>query len=252
MVAEFRKRGDCAKVLAELGIPRNGGFTEQEEEIVYFPRNRIVPVVASLGAGVALGLSGPLVGKFDNPVCVALNVVLAGGWSWACLAFLVGYSRRSKVESALLSSSALAVGVVVYYLFKALSPAAPIGLETSSGSVSGSMSGAASSILLWGTSAFVLGAPVGFLGNVARTPGIGGLPFRLVVPLIAFYETSTRLDVEARGLGPVVVVTWHVIRVAAVIAALSLAGHTIWSWRRARRNHSETSDKFEGAQTSRL
>lgn len=221
------------------------GFTEQEQEIVHFLRTRIVPIAASLGAGAALGLSGPFAGKFDNPICAALNVALSGGWSWACFAFLVGYFRQSKIESALLSSSALAIGVVVYYLFKTLSPATPIGMEVSSGSVSGSTKGLFSGILIWGIAAFVLGAPMGFLGNLARTPGIRGLPFRLIVPLIAFYETSMRLAVEAHGHGSVVAVTWNMIRVAAVIAALALAGNTIWSWRRARRNHSEVSDKYE-------
>ncbi|MEU2395543.1 hypothetical protein [Streptomyces sp. NPDC007369] len=191
---------------------------------------------------MALGLSGPLAGKFDNPVCVALNLVLAGGWSWACFAFLVGYFRRSKIESALLSSSALAIGVVVYYSFKTLSPAAPIGLTVSGGSVSGSTEGLSSGILVWGIAALVLGAPLGFMGNLARTPGVRGLPFRLIVPLIAFYETSMRLAVEADGQSSVVVVTWHAIRVAAAIVALVLAAHTLWSWRRARRNHSEVSD----------
>ncbi|MFD0266160.1 hypothetical protein ACFVGY_06115 [Streptomyces sp. NPDC127106] len=93
--------------------------------------------------------------------------------------------------------------------------------------------------------AFVLGAPVGFLGNLARMPGFGGLPFRLIVPLIAFCETSMRLAVEAHGQGPVVAVTWHAIRAAAVIVALALAGHALWSWRRARRDHSEVSDTYD-------
>ncbi|GAA2621748.1 MULTISPECIES: hypothetical protein [Streptomyces] len=208
---------------------------------MHLSRERIAPVAAAFGAGVALGLSGPLAGKFDHPVCAALNAVFAAGWPWACFAFLVGYVRRSRIESALLSSSALAVGVVVYYVFKALSPAAPIGVEVTGGPVTGSLSGSSSMILFWGAAAFVLGAPVGLLGNIARTPGIGGLPFRLVVPLIAFYETSMRLDVETRGQAPVVVATWHVIRVAAVVAALVLAAHTFRTWRRAARDHSEAS-----------
>lgn len=117
---------------------------------MHLSRERIAPVAAAFGAGVALGLSGPLAGKFDHPVCAALNAVFAAGWPWACFAFLVGYVRRSRIESALLSSSALAVGVVVYYVFKALSPAAPIGVEVTGGPVTGSLSGSSSMILFWG------------------------------------------------------------------------------------------------------
>ncbi|MER5874266.1 hypothetical protein [Streptomyces sp. NPDC002044] len=175
-----------------------------------------------------------MAGKFDNPVCAALNVVFAGGWSWACFAFLVGFFRRSRIESALLSSAALAIGVVVYYLFKALSPAVPLGVAASSGSVSGSTSGLSSGILVWGTAAFVLGAPLGLTGNLARTPGFGGLPFRLLIPLIAFYETSMRITGEALGQATVVMVTWQAMRGAAVVAAVALVGHTVRDWRRAR------------------
>ncbi|MFF1698874.1 hypothetical protein ACFVXC_35470 [Streptomyces sp. NPDC058257] len=178
-----------------------------------------------------LGVIGPFTGKFENPICHAVSIVFSGGWSWACFAFLVGYSRRSKVESTLLASSALAIGVIVYYLFKYLSPVAPIGQVISGGSGDD----LSSRILLWGAAAFAFGAPVGLLGNVARTPGIGGLLFRLLVPLIAFFETSQRLGTEADSEGLVVEVTWNVIRVISVVVAMVLVGHTVWNWWRVRR-----------------
>lgn len=93
-------------------------------------------------------------------------------------------------------------------------------------------------MLVWGTAAFVLGAPVGLVGNVARTPGVGGLLFRLLVPLIALFEATERLRVEAGSQGMTFSVTWNVIRVAAVISAAALVGHTVWS-RRARRSRTE-------------
>ncbi|WSQ09352.1 hypothetical protein OG604_17120 [Streptomyces sp. NBC_01231] len=145
---------------------------------------------------------------------------------------MVGYSRRSKIESTLLASSALAIGVVVYYLFKYLSPTAPIGRLISGGSGEG----LSSRILLWGIAAFVLGAPVGLLGNLARTRGVGGLPFRLLVPLIAFIETSQRLVMEADLQSAAVKMTWNAIRVVAVVVAVVLVGHTVWDWWRARRS----------------
>jgi hypothetical protein len=40
-----------------------------------FLRTRIVPVTVSLGAGLLLGLVGPVAGKWDNPVCVAVSTV---------------------------------------------------------------------------------------------------------------------------------------------------------------------------------
>ncbi|WP_327735233.1 hypothetical protein OG749_16695 [Streptomyces nojiriensis] len=182
-----------------------------------FPRARAASLAAPLGVGLVLGLLGPVSEKWDNPVSVAVNAVFSGGWSWACYAFLVGYFRRSKIEAALLASFGLAIGVVVYYLFK-------------NGGVSG--------IMVWGTLAFVFGAPVGFLGNLARVPGVGGLFFRLLIPLVAFYETSMRLTEESRGAGPVVEITWNAVRFGAVAVALALVGHVIWNWWHSRRARS--------------
>lgn len=88
---------------------------------------------------------------------------------------------------------------------------------------------------MWGIAAFVFGAPVGLVGNVARTPGVGGLLFRLLVPLIAFFEATQRLSTEADSQGMAFSITWNTIRVAAIISAVALVGHTVWSWRARRR-----------------
>ncbi len=196
------------------------------------PLRRATPVMVALGAALAIGVIGALAGKFDNPVFHVLSIVFSGGWSWACFGFLVGSCRRSKAESAWLASSALAIGVIVYYLLKYLTPVAPIGMPDS-GDLSGS--NVSSGILVWGAAALLFGAPMGLFGNLARIPGVGGLPFRLLVPLIAFYETSMRLDVEAASAGPVAANTWSTIHVAAVVAAAALVGHTVWRWRYSAR-----------------
>ncbi|WP_314251099.1 hypothetical protein [Streptomyces sp. DSM 40907] len=195
-----------------------------------FPRARAASLAVPLGAALALGLLGSVSEKWDNPVGVAVNAVFAGGWSWACYAFLVGYFCRSKIESALLPPFGLAVAVVTYYLLKDFNSAA------SNGWVAGaSGEGSISKILVWGTLALVFGAPVGFFGNLARVPGVGGLFFRLLIPLVAFYETSMRLAMEGNGLGSAVIITWNAVRFSAVAVAFALVGHVVWSWWHARR-----------------
>lgn len=193
---------------------------------------RFAAVAAFLGAGAVLGATGALAGTFGGPVPQVVGLVFAGGWSWACFGFLVGYTRRSKAESALLTPSALAVGVVVYYGLKALHPAAPIGVEAS-GAFHGGVNVAG--ILVWGTAAFLFGVPLGLFGNLARIPGTGGLPFRLLVPLIVCLETSFRLAAEADSAGRVAALTWSASRVIAVLVAVALVGHVVWTWRRDTR-----------------
>lgn len=195
-----------------------------------------MPIAVSLGVGVLLGLVGPVAGKGNEPVGVAVSIVFSSGWPWACYAFLVGYLRRSKVESALLASLGLTAGVVAYYLFKDAHPVVPAGAKPSVAVPAGMESGASSTgqIAVWVIAAFVLGAPLGFLGNMARTPGIGGLLFRLLVPLIAFFEATQRLNTEADSQGTTFSATWNAVRVAAVISAVALVGYTVWRWRSRR------------------
>ncbi|PNG23492.1 hypothetical protein C1J00_03720 [Streptomyces cahuitamycinicus] len=206
--------------------------------MAHFPRTRVASLAVPPGVGFLLGLAGPLTEKWGNPVCASLNVVFSDGWSWVCYAFLVGYFGRSKIESALLSSLGLAIGVVTYYAFKDLSPTVPAGLESgATGEVN------YSSILVWGMAAFALGAPVGLLGNLARIPSVGGLPFRLVVPLVALFETSMQLAAEADGQRAVLGITWNVIRFIAGVVALALVIHAIRSRWHSRRIRSAESDQ---------
>lgn len=207
-------------------------------------RTRVAPVAVALGTGLLLGLVGPAAEKFDNSFCIATGAVFSAGWSWACYGFLVGHSRRSKIESALLSSLGLAVGVVAYYISKDISPHVPQGVEPATVSTGirpdASVEGASSQILVWGSAALIFGLPVGLLGNLARMPGIRGLGFRLIIPLVAFYETSVRLSVEADSQAPVVELTWSFIRLAAGAVALILVSHAIWSWWYSRRTHTRS------------
>ncbi|WP_260696762.1 hypothetical protein [Streptomyces sp. 130] len=157
-------------------------------------------------------------------------MLFSGGWPWVGYAFLVGYCRRSGKESALLAALGLVVGVVTYYLFKQMYPAVPAGAEPGPSAAVG----ISPQILLWGTAALVFGAPVGFVGNLARTPGIGGLFFRLLVPLTACIETTQRLRGEADAQHPVLGFTWAASRAAACVAGAWIVGHTAWRWWRGR------------------
>ncbi|NYV74531.1 hypothetical protein [Streptomyces sp. UH6] len=200
---------------------------EQERAITHFPWARAASIMTPFGAGAILGVTGPLADKSDHPIAHAVAIVFSGGWSWACFAFLVGYSRRSKTGSAILAASALTVGVALYYLLKYLSPAAGGGQVLSGGPIEET----ASKIILWSVAAFLLGGPVGLMGNLARTPGFAGLPFRMVIPAIAIFETTMRLRAEADLQVPLVGLTWSVIRFLSVVAVVALIGHTVWRWR---------------------
>ncbi|MET7360506.1 hypothetical protein ABZS76_18935 [Streptomyces sp. NPDC005562] len=158
-----------------------------------------------------------------------MGAVFTGGWPWACFAFLVGYFRRSKIESIVLAPLGLAIAIATYYLTKG-------NLASLDGM--GSSGAGSSGIALWGVLAFLFGAPLGLIGNLAQVPGIGGLFFRLLIPLVAFYETSVRLETESRGPSQVVLGTWTTIRFTAVAVAVALVSHTVWSWWKSRRSPS--------------
>ncbi|MEU3035021.1 hypothetical protein [Streptomyces griseoaurantiacus] len=191
-----------------------------------FSGARVASFVVPLGLGLLLGVTGPMAEHGGGGPGAAAGAVFNGGWPWAGYAFLVGYFRRSKIESVVLAPVGLAIGVVAYYMTKG--NLASLGGTDSSGAGS-------SGIALWGVLAFLFGAPLGLLGNLARVPGIGGLFFRLLIPVVAFYETSMRLEMESRGPSQVVLGTWTTVRFTAVAVAVALVSHTVWGWWRPRR-----------------
>ncbi len=207
---------------------------------------RAARIAASLGAALLLGLLGPVTGKWDSSFCVVVSTIFSSGWPWVCYAFLVGYFCRPKTESALLGSFGLAVGVVAYYVFKDMSPAIPDGTKSVS-DPSGIAPDAAghgdlSQILVWGIAAFILGAPIGILGNLSRASGICGLVLRLIVPLAAFCESSVRLAAEGDRYDQAVGITWNTTRLVAGAVVLALAGHAIWFWWKNRHARPRSDD----------
>ncbi|MFE7118233.1 hypothetical protein ACFU99_22730 [Streptomyces sp. NPDC057654] len=204
--------------------------------IAHLLRTYVTPIAGSLGAGLLLGLIGPVAGKGDNAVCSALSTIFSGGWPWGCFAFLVGYSCRSKTMSAILSFAGLAVGVVTYYGFKHISPNNPPGTHGTVGE------GFSSGIVVWVVLAVILGVPMGLIGYLARRRDLLGLPFRLAVPLVAFFETNMRLRVEADGQATAVIVTWSVVQYASAVIALALIAYSIRTFQRSRRKRMSESD----------
>ncbi|MGW1520256.1 hypothetical protein [Streptomyces sp. NPDC002287] len=124
--------------------------------------------------------------------------------------------------------------MTVYYVFKALNPASPIGMTLPGGAMPASTQNLVSGVIVWGAAAFILCGPIGFLGNLARESFPRGVPFRFIIPLIAFVETSMRISVESDAAGFAVSTTWQVIRALAVIAAVLLLGQAVMERRRRR------------------
>ena len=233
--AVSRCRPRVARAVDARSISSHHGMGKK---IAHLLRTYVTPIAVSLGTGLILGLIGPAAGKWDNAFCAALSLIFSGGWPWACYAFVVGYCCRSKIMSAALAFTGLTVGVIVYYVFKYISPDVPVGAKFTTGE------GFSSGIILWGIFALVLGAPMGLIGHLARRRDLIGLPFQLAVPLVAFFETKMRLDVEANGQDLVTVITWNVIQYAAGAIILLLAGRASWAFWRRHRNRSPRNDAY--------
>ncbi|MFD6045931.1 hypothetical protein ACFWG7_32200 [Streptomyces koyangensis] len=208
-------------------------LSRKGKTIFHVLRSYVMPTAAALGTGALLGLIGPAALKWDNPFAAALSLIFSVGWPWAGYAFLVGFFSRSKTMSGLLAFAGLATGVTVYYLFKYIYPYTPPGSTNVTG-VSFS-----SGIVVWGTMALLLGPPMGLAGYLSRHQGMVALPFQLAVPLIAFFETNMRLDVETDPGDYVALITWNTVKYGAVAISLFLTWRAAWSfWQ--RRSHLST------------
>ncbi|MGW5676039.1 DUF6518 family protein [Streptomyces sp. NPDC003860] len=185
--------------------------------------------MTALAAGATLGVLAPLLAAVSGSVSHAAHLVLAAGWTWAALAFCVGLSRKSRIESVVLASVSLLAAVIAYYLVK-LGQGEFLTADLndlSGGATQVSWASFLSKTLTWGVAACFFGPILGLAGNLARNRGFRGLPFRVLVPLVAIIETSERLRVEAPLQGPVVDATWSVILIVAAAIFAVLVGHTV-------------------------
>ncbi len=196
-----------------------------------FVKAHVLPAVGALAAGVVVGIAGPLLGMSGDPVSHVASIVLSAGWAWAALAFCVGLTQRGKVQAAVLAPASLLVAVNAYYLtwmgqgrFQAAD------LSDRSGRMAFfDWGGFLSMTGFWSVCALVLGPLLGLAGNLARNRGFRGLPFQVLIPLIAIVDTSQRLRFEAPLTGPAATTTWTVIRLVAVAGILALSLLAWWS-----------------------
>jgi hypothetical protein len=188
-------------------------------------RSACLSFAAALIAGVALGVSAPLLGAIEFPVINSLHLVLSAGWVWAALAYCVGFSLRSRIRSAIVAGSALTAAVVAYYVTKLIQGEYRewVNLDDPSQGTHIYWAGFLSKTLFWGAAAVALGLLLGLAGNLGRNAGRRGLAFRVLIPLVAIAETSMRLSFEASSQGSVASMTWNVTRLVAAAVIFVLA-----------------------------
>ncbi|WP_332756897.1 hypothetical protein [Streptomyces sp. MT206] len=199
------------------------------------PSRMMVP--AALSVGVVVGVMGPLLTRqaadggretVGGPVGHVVHLISSAGWSWAALAFAVGWVCRSGRRAVWLAPATLMVAVAAYYLVKLgqggfraypLDPrdfgdgAAPLPIDW------GSM---ASSMTVWWIGALVFGPLLGMAGAHARDPRPYGWLLHLLVPAIAIVDMSLRLPGNPELDGQLTLDTWNVVRVAALVAAAAV------------------------------
>ncbi|MFP8884979.1 hypothetical protein [Streptomyces mangrovi] len=185
--------------------------------------------MAALTAGTAVGVGSHLLAATDGAMGQAAHLVLVAGWAWAALAFLAGLAQAARTDSAVMASVSLLAAVIAYYLTKlgqgeylTADLSDPTGRTTYT-----SWTGFLSEVMVWCLAAGVFGPLLGLAGNLARNRGLQGLPFRILVPLVAVVDTSLQLRSSASPEGEVAVTTWNVVRLAAVAALVVLVVKTV-------------------------
>ncbi|HEX4225616.1 MAG TPA: hypothetical protein VHZ97_24840 [Pseudonocardiaceae bacterium] len=171
----------------------------------------------ALAVGAVLGVSGPLLLAAGGSFGQVANLVLAAGWAWAAMAFCVGLGQQTRRESVALAVVSLVAAVIAYYVTTLVQGGfVRADLNDPTGrTVRLDWTGFFTETVLWCIAAVVLGSVLGFAANLARRPGMRGLPFRALVPLVAVVDTSMRLRSRAPLQPAVDATTWTVIRLVA-------------------------------------
>ncbi|MFJ4980455.1 DUF6518 family protein [Streptomyces coeruleorubidus] len=203
-------------------------FTERTLSYVVLYSRFPFSLIAALTAGAALGIFVPLLETADAPAGNVANLVLAAGWAWAALAFCMGLSRNSRLESITSASASLISAVIAYYATKlAQGEFLTADLNAPSQGTQVHWYSFLSKAVFWCVAASILGPILGLAGNLARNRGILGYTCRMLVPLVAIAETSERLRVEASLQGAVAGTTWTAILLIAVAVFGVLVGNMV-------------------------
>lgn len=185
-------------------------------------RSFILALVAALTAGAALGVLAPLLEMTSASPGHVAHLVLDAGWSWAALAFCAGLARKSRIESVILAPASLIAAVIAYYVTK---------LERGEILAAGLNDPAfLTRTVGWSLAAAILGPILGLAGNLAMNRGFRGLPFRVLIPVMAIVETSQRIRFEASRQEAIAGTTWNATRLIAVAVVIVLVGHTVIKW----------------------
>ncbi|MFJ7416426.1 hypothetical protein ACIQWZ_37340 [Streptomyces sp. NPDC098077] len=181
--------------------------------------------ISACAIGAVIGISGPAIATRDGKVDHIASAVLSSGWCYAALAFSFGLTSKSKMVSAISGTVALLAAVLSYYVTKATQGEfVTTDLSDPTGKTTQFGWGEFTSItLLWFLFACTLGPALGVAGGLSRHAGYPSL-CRITVPVIAFTETSMRLNVESSMAEPIIVETWSIIRVAAAVGGIALLG----------------------------
>ncbi|WP_424217206.1 hypothetical protein ACN20G_34540 (plasmid) [Streptomyces sp. BI20] len=206
-------------------------------------------LAGALSAGLVLGVLGPLLTReaadggretVGGPVGHVVHLVTSAGWSWAALAFAVGWACRSWRRAAWAAPASLVVAVAAYYLvklgqgdYRRFSPELPGPVDTSTWPIDwGNLLG---HMVVWWIAALVFGPLLGAAGALARVPRPHTRLLLLAVPLTAVVDMSVRLPGNPELDGALTIDTWGVVRILAVLAAaaaLALSARTALAGRR--------------------
>ncbi|MFI5868472.1 hypothetical protein [Streptomyces sp. NPDC051546] len=200
-------------------------------------------------AGALLGVLGPVLTRprpdggrevAGGALGQVVHLLASAGWSWAAFAFAIGWVCRSWRRAVWLAPAALVVAVAAYYLvkmaqgdFRAFDMTA--GYYEQPDLLPIDWGGFLTKSVAWWVAACIFGPLLGWAGTQARQPHLGGLLYRLLVPLIAIVDMSLRLPGNRELDGSIAIDTWSAIRIAAVIACALLTAWALHTTHRLRR-----------------
>ena len=194
-------------------------------------------ITTSLVFGAVFGAVTACLGSSDQPLAAAAQTILVSGWAWAMVAYCFGLLQPRRKAALTQATGSLLAAVICYYLVQLWQGQFMIAdLRGEPDSLTVHWYSFWSATAAWSAIACVVGPALGWAGHRARRPGIRSLPFRVVIPCVAFIETSMRLAAEAPLRPYAVGAIWTGVRYLSVALLLALTGQAILhSWSEAKK-----------------